>query len=233
MFLPVSHDSPQYVVNLVGMSGGKLNAARVRTINSPGRYSDGNTLVLNVTKNGSKSWIQRIAVDGRRRDIGLGSFPTISLAEARRRALANRVAIANGGDPLADKKRAKTPTFREAAQATFEANRPRWRDTKTARNWMQGMEKRAFPVIGNLRVDRIRRDDVLRILKPVWSVHPDVARKLRQRIRATLRRCQPHDYVPQNVPGEAIDRALPPMPAVRMNRKLLFLQHIGVGETTR
>ena len=234
MFLPVSHDSPQYVVNLVGMSGGKLSAARVRTINSPGRYSDGNTLVLNVTKNGSKSWIQRIAVDGRRRDIGLGSFPTISLAEARRRALANRLAIANGGDPLADKKRAKTPTFREAAQATFDANRPRWRDSKTARNWMQGMEKRAFPVIGNLRVDRIRRDDVLRILKPIWSVHPDVARKLRQRIRATLKWCQAHGYVEQNVAGEAIDGALPPMPTVRTHhRSLPYAEVRACLETVR
>ena len=203
------------------MNKGKLSAAGVRTISTPGRYADGNTLFLNVTNGGSKSWVQRVTIDGRRRDIGLGSFPTISLAMARQRATANRLAIANGRDPLSDKKRATTPTFREAAEATFEANRPRWRDTKTARNWMQGMEKRAFPVIGNMRVDRIRREDILRILKPVWSVHPDVARKLRQRIRATLRWCQAHGYVEQNAAGEAIDGALPPMPAVRTHHRAL------------
>ena len=231
--LDVSHNTNQFVVKVVGLPQGKLSATRVRTISSAGRYSDGNTLFLNVTERGSKSWLQRVTVDGRRRDIGLGPFPTVSLVEARRRALANRLAVANGHDPLADKKRASTPTFREAAQATFEANPPRWRDTKTARNWMQGMEKRAFPVIGKMRVDRIRREDVLRILKPVWTVHADVARKLRQRIRATLRWCQAHGYIEQNVAGEAIDGPLPPMPAVRTHRKLLFLQHIGIGETTR
>lgn len=68
---------------------------------------------------------------------------------------------------LAEKRRAKTPTFRKAAQATFEAKKPRWRDGKTARNWIQDMEKRAFPVIGEMRGDRIGREDVLRILKPV------------------------------------------------------------------
>ena len=205
----------------MGTSTGKLTAATVRNISSPGRYADGNTLFLNVKKGGSKSWIQRITVDGRRRDIGLGAFPTISLAKARERAMANRLAIADGRDPLAEKKRATVPTFREAAQATFEANRPRWRDTKTARNWMQGMEKRAFPVIGNMRVDRVQREDVLRILKPVWTVHPDVARKLRQRMRATLRWCQAHGYVEQNVAGEAIDGALPPMSAVRTHHRAL------------
>ena len=90
-----------------------------------------------------------------------------------------------------------------------------------------------LPVIGKMRVDRIRREDLLRILKPVWTVHPDVARKLRQRIRATLRWCQAHGHVEQNVAGEAIDGALPPMPAVRTHRKLLFLQHVGIGENTR
>lgn len=203
------------------MSTGKLNVGTVRGISSAGRYADGNTLFLKVTDRGTKSWVQRVAIDGRRRDIGLGSFPTVSLAKARERAMANRLAIADGRDPVSEKKRAKTPTFREAAQATFEANLPRWRDTKTARNWMQGMEKRAFPVIGNMRVDRIRREDVLHILKPVWAVHPDVARKLRQRMRATLRWCQAHGYVEQNVAGEAIEGALPPMPAVRAHHRTL------------
>ena len=200
---------------------GQLTAAAVRNLSNPGRYADGGTLYLQVTDTGSKSWIQRITIDGHRRDIGLGGYPTISLAKARELAMAHRLAVADGRDPLTEKRRAKTPTFREAAQATFEANRPRWRDTKTARNWMQGMEKRAFPVIGNTRVDRIRREDVLRILKPVWSVHPDVARKLRQRIRTTLRWCQAHGYVEQNVAGEAIDGALPPMPAVRTHHRAL------------
>ena len=135
--------------------------------------------------------------------------------------MANRLAVSDGRNPLAEKRRPKTPTFRKAALATFEANRPRWRDGKTARNWLQGMEKRAFPVIGEMRVDRIGRQDVLRILKPVWTSRPEVARKLRQRIRATLQWCQAHGYVDRNVAGEAIDGALPAMPSVRTHHRAL------------
>ncbi|MCY3818384.1 MAG: tyrosine-type recombinase/integrase [Gammaproteobacteria bacterium] len=206
---------------------GKLTAASVRSVTKPGRYGDGDTLFLMIAKGGSKSWVQRITIDGRRHDIGLGGFPLISLAHARERAMANRLAIADGRNPLTEKKRARTPTFRKAAEATFEANRPRWRDGKTARNWMQGMERRAFPVIGDMRVDQIRRQDILSILTPVWTAHPDVARKLRQRVRATLRWCEAHGYVEQNVAGEAIDGALPAMPAVKAHHRALPYRDVG------
>ena len=199
----------------------KLTAAAVRRALVPGRYGDGDTLYLNVTPTGTKSWIQRIVIDGRRHDIGLGPYPLISLAHARERAMENRLAIANGRNPLAEKRRTRIPTFRKAAEATFQANLPRWRDGKTARNWMQGMEKRAFPVIGDMRVDHIGREDVLRILKPVWTTHPEVARKLRQRIRATLQWCQAHGHVDQNVAGEAINGALPVMSSVRKHHHAL------------
>ena len=182
----------------------KLTTAGAKSLSKPGMYRAETTLYLNVAKGGSKSWIQRIAIGGRRHDIGLGPFPVIGLAEARRRAFANRVAIAEGRDPLADRRKAKVPTFREAAVKTFEANRPRWRNTKTTANWMQGMEKRVFPVIGDLPVDRIGREDVLRILTPVWTAKPEIARKLRERIRATLRWAQAHGHVENNVAGEAI-----------------------------
>ena len=126
-----------------------------------------------------------------------------------------------GGLVAQSKRRARTPTFAGATKATFEANRRRWRDTKAARNWMQGMEKRAFPVISHTRVNRIGRENVLRILEPVWTSHPEVARKLRQRIRASLQWCQAHGYVEQNVAGEAIDGALPAMSAVRAHHRAL------------
>ena len=199
----------------------KLTAAAVRRAVVPGRYGDGDTLYLNVTPSGTRSWIQRIVIDGRRHDIGLGPYPLISLAHARERAIGNRLAIANGRNPLAEKRRARIPTFRKAAEATFQANLPRWRDGKTAKNWMQGMEKRAFPVIGDMRVDRVGREDVLRILKPVWTTHPEVARKLRQRIRATLQWCQAHGHVEQNVAGDAINGALPVMSSVRKHHRSL------------
>ena len=106
---------------------GKLTAAKVRSIASPGLHGDGGTLYLSVAPGGTKSWIQRITINGRRRDIGLGGFPLVSLAEARDKAFDNRKRTRGGGDPLAEKRKARLPTFREAALAVFEANKPRWR----------------------------------------------------------------------------------------------------------
>ena len=190
-------------------------------------YGDGGTLFLNVAPGGSKSWIQRITVNGRRRDIGLGPWPVVSLAMARDRAFANRRAVAEGRDPLAEKRRARTPTFREAALKTYEANRPRWRSAKTAVNWTQQLERHAFPVLADKRVDRITREDVLKVLSPVWGRQFDVARKLRGRIRAVLAWCQAHGHVEVNVAGEAIDGALPAMPAVAAHYKALAYQEVG------
>lgn len=210
---------------------GKLTVTKVRSLSNPGRYGDGGTLFLNVAPGGSKSWVQRLTVDGMRRDIGLGGFPLVTLAEARDKALDNRRLARRGGDPLAAKRKKKVPTFRQAAQATFDANKARWRNGKHTRNWMQTLEKRAFPVIGDKPVDRVRPEDVLRIVSPIWSKHADVARKLRQRIKATLAWAQAHGYVEHNAAGEGIDGALPTMPAVQSNFRALH--HTELSEALR
>lgn len=75
------------------------------------RYGDGETLYLNVAPGGSKSWVQRVVIDGKRHDIGLGGWPVVSLAKARQRAFASRVAIADGRNPLAEKRKARALTF--------------------------------------------------------------------------------------------------------------------------
>ena len=208
--------------------GAAFNASALRP-RDQAMHGDGVTLYLAVAPGSSKSWIQRVTIHGRRRDIGLGGYPAVSLAKARQRAMANRVAIADGIDPLAGKRRANTPTFRAAALATFEANRPRWRSARTARAWMQSLEKHAFPEIGALRVDTIGQDDILRILKPLWSTRPQLARKLRQRIRATLQWCQAHGHVDTNAAGEAIDGALPAMPAVKAHYRALPWAEVGAA----
>ena len=205
----------------------RLNAATIRALTRPGRYGDGGTLFLNVAAGGSKSWIQRIAIGGRRRDIGLGPWPVVSLAKARARAFENRVAVADGRDPLAEKRRASMPTFREAAALTFEANRPRWRSRKTAENWIAQMERHAYPVLAQLPVDQIGREAVLRVLTPLWTAHPDIARKLRGRIRTVLAWAQAHGYIEHNVAGDAIDGALAPMPAVKAHFRALPYREVA------
>ena len=200
---------------------GKLTVAKLKSLSRPGLHGDGGTLYLHVSPRGSKSWIQRLTIDGKRRDLGLGGFPLVGLAEAREKAFDNRRAVAQGRNPLAEKRRAKMPIFREAAQRTFEANRPRWRNAKVAKNWMQQLERHAFPHLGEMRVDRIGREDVLAVLTPIWTAKPEIARKLRQRIRTTLQWCQAHGYVEHNMAGEAISGALPAMPSVKAHFRAL------------
>ena len=142
----------------------KLSATRAKALRDPGRCLDGDGLHLFIHKNGRKSWVQRITVDGRRRDIGLGGYPTVSLAQARKRATDNREAIGNGRDPVADKRRPAMPTFGEAAYAVHEANKPRWRNGSHTSAWIQTLKRHAFPKIGNKKIDTISRTDVLAVL---------------------------------------------------------------------
>ena len=193
----------------------KLTIAKVKALSAPGRYGDGATLYLFITLGGTKSWVQRVTIAGRRSDIGLGAFPTISLARARQLAAANRTLIAEGGDPLEAKRETAVPTFREAAQKTFEANKTRWRNAKATANWMQQLEKYAFPILGGMRVDRIGREHLLRVLSPIWTTKPETGRKVRQRMRATLAWAQAHGFVEHNLAADAISGALPVQKAVQ------------------
>ena len=211
---------------------GKLTAGKVRGLTVPGRYGDGGTLHLVVSPRGTKSWVQRITIDGRRRDIGLGGWPVVSLAMARDRAFANRRAVADGRDPLARKRRPKTPTFREASQRALEANRPRWRNAKTTDNWIATMAKYVHPVFGDRHVDQIGREHVLRVLTPIWTAKPEIGRKVRQRIRATLAWAQAHGHVEHNLAGEAIDGALPSLPAVKAHFRALTYREVSAALET-
>ena len=141
-----------------------LPAAKVRPLREPARCSDGGVLHLFVSNAGSKSWVQRITIDGLRKDIGLGGSPAVILAQARERAAGIRAAVAQGRDPLAEKCRPIMPTFREAARAVHVANKPRWRNARCSGSWLQTLERHAMPVLDNPPVDRIGRAEVLRLL---------------------------------------------------------------------
>ena len=210
---------------------GKLTAAGIKNLSRPGLHGDGGTLYLAVAPGGSKSWIQRVTIDGRRRDVGLGGYPLVSLAEAREAAFGNRKLARAGGDPLAEKRRDAVPSFREAAHAVHEANMPRWRNAQHTVSWLQTLELHAFPILGDMPVDRIGREDVLGVLAPIWGVKQETARRVRQRVRTVLRWCQAHGYVEHNAAGELIDGALPSMPAVREH--LRALPYADVPEALR
>ena len=204
-----------------GENMARLTDRGVRALDRPGKYGDGGGLYLNIARGGSKSWLQRVTVDGKRREIGLGGYPAVTLAQARRRAANNKAAVADGRDPLADKRRPGIPTFEEAAIATHKANLPRWREGRYGKIWLGTLERHAYPKIGNVRVDRIDRADVLAVLHPIWTAKPEMGRRVRERMRTTFKYCQAHGWLDYNPAGEAIDGALPPMPRVKAHLRAL------------
>ena len=213
-----------------------MTVTRARALKNPGLYRADPTLYLAVSPGGSKSWIQRLTINGKRRDIGLGGFPLVSLAEAREAAFANRKRARMGRDPLAEKRKARLrdamPTFREAAERTFETLKPRWRSDKVAANWMQQLERHAFQRLGELLVDKIGREEVLSVLTPIWTTKPETARRVRRNIRTTLRWCHARGYVEHNAAGEVIDGALPSMPAVKAHLRALPYRDVAAALET-
>ena len=205
----------------------KFSATEVKALRKPGRHTDGDGLHLFISKTGGKSWVQRMTIDGRRRDIGLGGYPSVSLAQARKRASDNREAIGNGRDPVAEKHRPAMPTFREASYAVHEANKPRWRNGSHTLGWIQTLERHAFPKIGNKPVDTISRSDLLAVLTPIWSTRPETARRVRQRMRTIFRWAMANELIESNPAGEAIDGALPSMPKVKAHLRALPYQEVG------
>ena len=199
---------------------GTLTAAKIKGINSVGKHGDGQGLNLIVAKGGTKSWIQRITIDGKRKEIGLGGFPAISLAKARDLSSGIRVAVAEGRDPLSEKHTVTRaiPTFREAAMKVHDQKAARFSSPKHTENWLQRLEKYAFPTLGDMPLDTIDRQDVLAILDPIWTTKTDTARRVREMMGLVFKWGMAYDYVQINLAGEIIDAALL-SPAKRENHR--------------
>ena len=149
---------------------GRLSALSVKNLSQPGRHGDGDGLYLHIAPAGTKSWVQRIVIRDKRRDIGLGSYPGVSLAQARSLASANRSAVSEGRDPLEEKREAReaarspsptVPTFADAALRVIELRRPTWSNPKHAAQWRSTLETYAFPALGKMTVDSITASDSL------------------------------------------------------------------------
>ncbi len=176
-----------------------LTPAFVRNVSQAGRYCDGQGLYLDVRPSGSRGWIQRLTIRGRRTELGLGGFPLVSLKEAREKAFANRKLARNGGDLLAEKRRAESmPTFAEAARQVWNQLRPGWRSPQYAQLWLKSLERYAIPRIGEMPISEVTSADVIGILAPIWHDVPPTARKLRQRIRAVMEWAVAMDLRPDN-----------------------------------
>jgi hypothetical protein len=169
----------------------KLEALKVAKVSKRGYYSDGNGLYLKVTASGSKSWIFRYAVNGMKRDMGLGAVHTLGLSEARSRAKEKRLMLLDGHDPLAAREkarkvealaRAREMTFDQCAVQYIAAHRNSWKNAKHGEQWISTLRTHVFPKIGTKPVAGIATEDVVVVLKPIWSRIPETASRVRGRI---------------------------------------------------
>lgn len=155
-----------------------LSVRKVQTA-KPGRHTDGQGLMLLVKASGARSWVLRYQIKGRRRDMGLGSWPEISLAQARERAMEARRAIVLGQDPLIVKTESRKLTFQDAAEALIAAKRDGWRNAKHAAQWTSTLSRYAFPELASSDVQTITTENILAVLTPIWTEKPETARQKR------------------------------------------------------
>ncbi|WP_419922327.1 tyrosine-type recombinase/integrase [Candidatus Poriferisodalis sp.] len=193
---------------------------------TPGRHTDGEGLSLLKKESGRSSWTLRIAIDGKRRDIGLGPFPKVGLAEARQKADQIRAEVLGGADPVADRHAPQVPTFAEAAEAVHALLLPTWRNDQHGREWLDSLHRHATPLLVK-PCDRITRADVLDVLEPIWLDKPETARRVRQRIRKVLAWTMArHESILSNAAGEAIDAALVPQPKVKAHQRAIHYSEV-------
>ena len=173
----------------------KLLPRKITTA-GPGKYEDGGGLRLVVAGSGAKKWVLRFTIDGKRREMGLGSFPDVGLAEARDQATAYRKQAKAGVDPIEARQTGieTTPTFTTCAARYIRAHRRGWKNAKHARQWVRTLKTYAQPVVGSKRVDTIATEDVLKILTPIWTTKTETAKRLRGRIENILDYAAAHQY---------------------------------------
>ena len=201
------------------------SAVAVRNVKTPGRHFAGETLYLMVWPAGRKSWVQRLTIEGKRADLGLGPYPAVSLAQARQKARENRSLAKSGCNPLAGKQEeallAEIPTFEELARKHIAENLHSWKNAKHRAQWLSTLETYAFPTIGSLKVNEITRRQVVDLLSPIWTTKPETARRVRQRVRAVMDRAVALEYVDYNPAGDAIKAALAKQRRVKDHHRAL------------
>lgn len=161
-------------------------SARLVESSGAGTYNDGGGLLLVVKATGRRSWVYRYQLGGRRRDMGLGAFPGVGLKRARELAGEARALTAEGKDPLDARRQRARLTFRQAAERVIESKRPGWRSDKHAAQWASTLEAHVYPKLGARDVADITTEDVLAVLRPIWTRTPETASRVRQRIEAVL-----------------------------------------------
>ena len=169
-------------------TGTPLSSVAVRNLRSAGKYYDQHGLFLRIEPTGSRRWVQRLNIDGRQREMGLGSADLITLAEARSIALDNKKLVKQGGDPFAAKKKKKgIPTFSKAVDEVIALYAPTWSNAKHAAQFRSTLATYAMPRLGERFVNDIESADVLAVIQPIWAEKSETAKRLKQRIGTVMK----------------------------------------------
>jgi integrase len=169
--------------------GGRLTLAKVKAA-GPGKHPDGANLWLQVGPNGSRSWYLRFTLNGRTREMGLGPYPLVSLAEARDKATAQRRLLLDKIDPIAArdaKQPARDPvTFAAASKEYISGHEKGWKSADHARQWRNSLDRYVLPAIGERAISAIDTHDVLSIVEPLWPAKTETATRVLNRISLIL-----------------------------------------------
>ena len=218
----------------------QLSAAQVKTVTAPGTHADGDGLTLRVSDTGAKSWVMRLTVDGQRRNVGLGGYPLVGLAEARKLAAEHRRIVLDGGDPVEVKKaatverqaKALIPTFADVAEAVIDMRRPTWSSQRHAKQWTESLTNHAFRIIGRKRIDEITTADTMQILAPIWITKAETATRVRQRMEAIFDFSIVQGWRSDNPASSALTKALPRRPRVSQHHPALSFEDVPAAVKT-
>ncbi len=196
----------------------ELTALEVKRLTQPGLHAVGTVagLRLRVKPSGARSWILRTMVGTRRAEVGLGGYPTVSLAQAIEYAREARQSIRAGVDPAAARRANRSTvewTFRKVAAAYITAHTPGWKNKKHAGQWTNTLDAYAFPFFGDKHVRDVSKADVLAAIEPIWATKNETATRVRNRIELVLsyavqRELRPEGLNPARWRGN-LDAALP------------------------
>ena len=212
-----------------------LSATFVRNVSQPGRYGEGRggfglSLVVRTRRNGrlAKTWAQRLPIDGKITNVGLGSWPVVTLKEARDKALANRRAVEQGRDPRRQGV-SGVPTFAEAAEAVIKVRAPTWKNGgRSEENWRKSIADYALPKLGHMPMDTITSSDVLAVVEPIWSEKTATAKRLLQRISKVMAWGITKGHRKDN-PATAVEAALPRIDTGKVHYQALPHAEVGAA----
>jgi len=186
----------------------------------PGRHADGDGLYLLVRDSGSRSWVLRTQVDGKRKDIGLGSATYVTLAEARIKAVEYRARLKAGEDPrppvatAAVPAKSTAPTFAEAARRCHNAIKFGWSNQHHSDSWLASLDTHIFPSLGSTPVDEITSVMVRDAFVPIWLSIPETARRILQRVRTVLDFSYIEGWRSNEASLRSVTKGLPRQPVV-------------------